>query len=889
MYRVFQLLKVRRVLRCALRPRVTVAVFASFAGLASSSIALVSEAIDHKKMSIATAQKSLNRLSIPWVANYGQWDDSAAFRAEGFAGAVWLTKDGKLVHQFNGAKDAYFDNAGDGGIDSRFRQHARVATQSKRKPGWVLTERFVGGKVKQNAIKGVDEQVGKVSYQVGEKNRHANNLATFGQVELGEVFPGVSVALKATNANVEKLFTVEPHRDPKAIRMAIDGAQSLRLGKDGSLIAQTGNGDIAFTPPVAFQEIDGKRADVVVRYTLDAETSQYGFALAAYDKSYSITIDPLLKSTYVGGSGTDQAHALAIHPISGDVYVAGESTSANFPGTTGGAQPTRGGFFEAFVSRFDSTLTARLQSTYLGTATSDEYAHALAIHPVSGAIYVAGYTSSDNFPGTAGGAQAAFGGDIFDAFVSRFDAALTALEQSTYLGGSGSSPFAYDFASALAIHPTSGEVYVAGHTDSTDFPRTAGGAQATNGGDRDAFVARFNSGLTVLLQSTYVGGSASDEAVAIAIHPSSGDIYVAGTTRSADFPGSASGAQPTRGGVQDAFISRFNAALTTLTQSTYLGGIESDPAYALAIHPVSGEIYVAGATLSFDFPGTAGGAQAAIGAGFLDAYVSRFNAELTTLAQSTYLGGSGIQYARALAISPVSGEIYVAGNTNSANFSGVEGGAQPAISGSITPLYNSDAFVSRLNAHLTGRIQSTYLGGSGGIEGATSLAIHPASGEVYVAGITDSTDFPGAAGGAQAVYGGDRDSFISRLSNDLRVCSLDIDGDGAVRTHVDGLLILRSMLGINGVAYTNGVSFSAGATRTSEASIKGFIGAQSLDIDGSTGVDNAATDGLLLLRAMFGMTGIAVTDGATGVGATRTDWASIRTFLNTNCGTNFAQ
>jgi hypothetical protein len=106
-----------------------------------------------------------------------------------------------------------------------------------------------------------------------------------------------------------------------------------------------------------------------------------------------------------------------------------------------------------------------------------ETAKALAIHPTTGEVYVAGGTNSTNFPGTTGGAQASYGGGTTDAFVARLNSGLTQTLQSTYLGGNGN-----DQANALAIHPTTGEVYVAGDTSSTNFPRTSGGAQATHGG-----------------------------------------------------------------------------------------------------------------------------------------------------------------------------------------------------------------------------------------------------------------------------------------------------------------------------------------------------------------------------------------------------------------------
>jgi hypothetical protein len=147
-------------------------------------------------------------------------------------------------------------------------------------------------------------------------------------------------------------------------------------------------------------------------------------------------------------------------------------------------------------------------------------------------------------------------GGGFDAFVARLPSSLTALTQATYLGGSGA-----DVADALAIHPTTGDVYVSGDTLSTNFPGTAGGAQPESGGSFDAFVARLPSTLIALTQATYLGGSGADESHSLAIHPATGEIYVAGFTSSSDFPGTAGGAQPTSGGPPDAFVARLTFGL----------------------------------------------------------------------------------------------------------------------------------------------------------------------------------------------------------------------------------------------------------------------------------------------------------------------------------------
>jgi hypothetical protein len=314
-------------------------------------------------------------------------------------------------------------------------------------------------------------------------------------------------------------------------------------------------------------------------------------------------------------------------------------------------------------------------------------------------------------------------------------------------------------------------VYVAGYTESIDFPRTAGGAQAGKGGLWDAFVSRLSPDLTSISQSTYLGGLREDYAEALAIHPTTGEVYVAGYTYSSNFPNTAGGAQPTFGGGIDAFVARFRPDLQTgaLLQATYLGGSGSDRANTIAIHPTTGDIYVAGSTGSTDFPAVVGGAQASYGGDWYDAFVSRLNKELTRILQSTYLGGSDRDRANAIAIHPTTGEVYVVGETGSTNFPATAGGAQANCISYAGNYCFFEAFVSRLNKELTQILQSTYLGGVWS-EYAAAIAIHPTTGDVYVAGGTYSTNFPRTVGGAQENFGGGReaDAFVARISADLQ-------------------------------------------------------------------------------------------------------------------------
>jgi len=704
------------------------------------------------------AKVSLATLERGWVENVGQWDEKAAFSATGYFGTTWVTRDGELRHVASKREDCEKQTPEAREPDVAFKRFRKACPSQS----WVLSERWVGGKVK--GIGGEEGLETKVSYFIGnDPAKHRSGLPTYRYVSLGEVWPGVELKLKASEKTVEKLFYIAPGVDLEQVKVELEGARGLRLSDGGEILVETDLGELKLSKPVAWQEKEGEKLLVQASYRLLSE-NRYGFVVAGVDPSLPLIIDPILQCTYLGGNDYDAVRALAIHPSTGEVYVAGDTDSTDFPNTAGGAQANYGGFRDAFVARLNSSLTRILQSTYLGGSGGD-FPCALAIHPSTGDVYVAGYTSSSNFPDTAGGAQASHGGSE-DAFVARLNSTLNQILQSTYLGGNR-----YDMAYALAIHPSTGDVYVAGDTDSTDFPNTAGGAQANYGGGEgewkggDAFVARLNSSLTQILQSTYLGGSEEDKASALAIHPSTGDVYVAGDTVSTDFPNTAGGAQASYGGSGawggDAFVARLNSSLTSILQSTYLGGSAGDLTSALAISG-GGDVYVAGITRSTDFPNTAGGAQPSSG-GSWDAFVARLNAGLTQNLQSTYLGGSASDGAHALAIGPAPNyEVYVAGPASSTNFPNTNHGAQPSYGGGTY-----DVFVARLNAALTSNPQSTYLGGSGE-DDPYPLAVHPSTGEVYVAGYSSSTDLPNTAGGAQPSYGGGGwDAFVARLSADL--------------------------------------------------------------------------------------------------------------------------
>jgi hypothetical protein len=376
-------------------------------------------------------------------------------------------------------------------------------------------------------------------------------------------------------------------------------------------------------------------------------------------------------------------------------------------------------------------------STYLGGSTDADYGRGIALDS-AGNAYVTGGTSSADFP-TLNPYQTDLGYE--DVFVTKFSPSGSGLVYSTYLGGSG-----YDSGYGIAVDG-SGSAYVAGYTDSTDFP-TLNPFQSDQG-DVDLFVTKLPPSGSSLVYSTYLGGSGNDSGLsragAIIAVDASGSAYVTGYTSSKDFP-TLNPYQAYQGGA-DVVVTKLSPSGSSLVYSTYLGGSSTDFGSAIAVDG-SGSAYVTGGTSSPDFP-TLSPYQAYQGG--VDAFVTKLSLSGSSLAHSTYLGGGANDSGYAIGLDG-SGSAYVTGYTDSTNF--------PTLNPYQTDQGGADVFVTKLSLSGSGLVYSTYLGGSAG-DDVSGLAVD-ASGSAYVTGATLSTDFP-TLNPYQTDQGG-ADVFVTKLS-----------------------------------------------------------------------------------------------------------------------------
>ena len=315
----------------------------------------------------------------------------------------------------------------------------------------------------------------------------------------------------------------------------------------------------------------------------------YGGDGDAFITKLSSSGNALAYSTYLGGSDIDGGTGIAVDD-SGNAYVTGKTKSRwDFP-TQNPYQETYGGDEDAFITKLSSSGSTLAYSTYLGGSSGD-VGYGIAVD-VSGNAYVTGYTSSTNFP-TQNPYQGTKPG-YYAAFITKLSSSGNAFAYSTYLGGSSG-----DVGYGIAVD-VSGNTYITGETDSTNFPTQNPYQGAYGGGPADAFITKLSSSGSALSYSTYLGGSSGDVGYGIAVDVS-GNAYITGGTESRGFPTQDPYQETYAGGSYDVFITKLSSSGNALSYSTYLGGSDRDYGYGIAVDD-SGNAYVTGYTISTDFP-----------------------------------------------------------------------------------------------------------------------------------------------------------------------------------------------------------------------------------------------------------------------------------------------
>ncbi len=600
-----------------------------------------------------------------------------------------------------------------------------------------LVVKPLGTQAKGSGWQGEEQHSGLSHYYAGsDAKQWLSDIPHYGRIKYNNLYKGIDLAYYGNPSQLEYDFIVAPHADPQQIALGYTGVRAITVTKEGDAHLKIGGQTLIQHRPVAYQLINGKRHTVDAQYivTDTDEGKQTGlrFKLAAYNPDQALIIDPVLSyASFIGGSKIDMSLSFGLDK-QGAMYIAGHTQSAKFPGQISGSLK---GSWDVFVSKFDKTGSKLLWTTFLRGNKTD-YNYEIAVTN-AGKVYLVGSTESGDFPTTTGAYDRALGGS-WDAFIAQL-ATDGKLAYSSYLGGSGD-----DAAFSLAVNKK-GLAYVTGNSYSTDFPLTANAIDRSLSGSVDAFFAKINANGTSLLYSTYLGGAAEDYGNEITIDGKS-QAYVLGRTGSADFPTNSSAFDKTYGGNFDAYVSKFNAA-GQLSYSTYLGGSDYEVGAAIAVDS-KGQAYVAGRTLSADFPTANAFDKTYTGGG--DIFITKLQSSGAGLSYSSYLGGSLEDRTFDIAVTKA-GEVYIVGSTESADY-------PLANTWTSTTRGKRDVCITKISADGTNIAHSGVMGGS---LDDVAYGVGILGSSAYITGITDSANFPTTAGAYDRTFNGTTDAFLT--------------------------------------------------------------------------------------------------------------------------------
>jgi len=488
-------------------------------------------------------------------------------------------------------------------------------------------------------------------------------IPTWAGIRWRDAWPGVDVVFSSRDGRLCYDFVLAPGASPGRIRIAFEGAAGVAVDPAGELAITTASGVLRHQRPLVYQQTPAGREPLAGRFcpapapARGGDAPAIGFEAEWKHPELALVIDPtMVYSSFLGGSDGDAGFGVAVDN-QGFIYLAGDTYSADFP-LQNPYDASQGGSLDLFVAKLTPDGQELVYCTFLGGSGRDSLdvtasGGGFAIDG-SGQVHLAGITESSNFP-QANAYDPWYGGQG-DAFVTKLNAAGNGLVFSTYLGGSG-----VDAAGALSLDPT-GNMYGCGQTGSTNFP-VLSAYQSSRKGSKDAFAAKF-SPAGQLAYATYLGGGGDDVGYGIDVD-GGGQAYVTGMTKSGDFPITAGAWQPSRPGLEDAFVTKLNAAGNGLVYSTYLGGSYNDQGFSILVNS-AGEAYVMGSTVSLNFPTTSGACFPAH-RGLTDVFITRLNGSGSAPVYSTYFGGYGVDYAFGMALGG-DGCLHLTGQTGSTNF-----------------------------------------------------------------------------------------------------------------------------------------------------------------------------------------------------------------------------
>lgn len=687
-----------------------------------------------------------------FIENRGQWDSRAQFLSQMPGVNMWVTSDGVLLdfHKFTRT--------------NKVDPSPKLDRPEGVLQGQVVKISFAGGN-RRNAAGASQE---KAPYNYIRKTGTIKNVRRFDEVWSQNIYSGISARYYLDHGSPRYDLVVSPGADPSQIGMNMEGADDLIVLPDGNLGIQTSLGTIEERGLTVYQGQGTGRKQIPATMSLEGHTLH--LHVGAYDPTQSLIIDPVVYSSYIGGSSygtTDRALAMTGSVGLGNgyaQYIGGLAVSLDFPTTTGAYQTTMQTGAQGWLAQINSQTGQLNWCTFVQGTSLDNSGFVeitcLWADSNNNAI-VGGYTYEEDFPTTTGAFQTTNSlTDGFQGFVAKISSDGTTLMDSTFLGGTTSDTFVL----GLGMQST-GVILVTGKTKAKDFPTVTGAVQTTNGSANGgqggmAFATGINPDFSSLYCSTLLGGSATNVGYGISAGHYD-EIAVAGQTTSSDFPLYGTGYETSyisNGGT--GFIDNLRWDASEIYGGTYFGGSGAETIYAVYSDPGL-NIWIAGSTTSGDLPVTQGCYQVALN-GSQNGFIAELDQGLDSLEGCTYFGGSGSDTIYGLT-SPSYGNPWVCGSTTSSDFPTTTGCYQSGIEN------GSSAFV----AAFSGTNSLTYSTCFGG--GTTAYAIAPdnngnsaIAGEAYFVPTTPGAfqSTSNAPNGSNAFY-----ADVSQASESISVTS----------------------------------------------------------------------------------------------------------------------
>jgi hypothetical protein len=676
-----------------------------------------------------------------FIENKGQWDNNVLFMAKLNSLNFWITKTG-VVYDF------YSLTKTEGNIKPEFKGNKINSVEITGHAVMLNMKDMNTGIISR----GEDKMEGYYNYIKGnDKEKSASYVGLYKKAIIKNIYNFIDERYYFDGNSVRYDYIVNPGGNADDIEFAMEGTEKKYINQTGDLVFSTRFGEVKQSELFTYQIIQGEKKEISSRFKLSAN-GNVSFEIGSYDHNYPLVIDPLLYSTFLGGSDAEQGVSLALD-ANNDTYVAGGTWSPTFPQLPG--IYAFSGVADGYVSKINTSLagvSSLIYSTFIG-GSNHEWFYSIDVDPISQNAYVTGQTLSTDYPtvnpiySTNQGAQ--------DGIVSIVNAAGTALLYSTYLGG-----ILGDHCQGIVIEQSGASAleycYVTGGTQSPNYPTTSGAYDVSYNTNFDVFVTKIDpntSGTSGILYSSFLGSSVDEWATSITLDADK-EVYITGVSNSSGFPATTIG---TLYSGKNVFVTKFTTDLSNTIYSARFGSNMDDIGNSIVLNGF--EAIITGNAGGSTFPTNTG---TPFGGGPTDIFVTRLNTSGSMILNSRFIGGNMYEEGWDIALS--AGNIYITGFSNSANY--------PVTKCAFDEVYNGsgDAVITKLSLDLNTILYSTFLGSvfigtspgfSTSYQVGQSLAVDQL-GLVHISGLTLSSNFP-VMNAYDPTLNGNQDVFVSKL------------------------------------------------------------------------------------------------------------------------------